>query len=136
MNNYENYERMQREDEMQQGGGFLLGLLAGAVIGTGLGLLFAPKAGADLRNDLSSSANDFAETASRQYRKASAAATQYAEKGRDMYNTARQAVNRGMRQADRYASEAADEAMDSAAGFTSGMNSGNSGMGAPEGSRS
>ena len=43
------YDRFEREDG---GGSFLMGLLAGTVLGAGLGMLFAPKAGTELRNQL------------------------------------------------------------------------------------
>ncbi len=45
------YDRIEREDG---GGSFLMGLLAGTVLGAGLGMLFAPKAGADTRRQLPS----------------------------------------------------------------------------------
>ena len=47
------YDRFEREEGS---GAFLMGLLAGTVLGAGLGMLFAPKAGADLRNQLSEQA--------------------------------------------------------------------------------
>ena len=46
------YDRFEREDG---GGSFLMGLLAGTVLGAGLGMLFAPKAGSELRNQLTES---------------------------------------------------------------------------------
>ena len=45
------YDRLEREDG---GSSFLMGLLAGTVLGAGLGMLFAPKAGSELRNQLPS----------------------------------------------------------------------------------
>jgi gas vesicle protein len=45
------YDRFEREEN---GGSFLMGLLAGTVLGAGLGMLFAPKAGSELRSQLSS----------------------------------------------------------------------------------
>ena len=47
------YDRLEREEG---GGSFLMGLLAGTVLGAGLGMLFAPKAGSELRSQLSESA--------------------------------------------------------------------------------
>ena len=47
------YDRLEREDG---GGSFLMGLLAGTVLGAGLGMLFAPRAGSELRNQLSDQA--------------------------------------------------------------------------------
>ena len=40
------------------GGGFLLGLIAGAAVGGGLALLFAPRQGADMRHGLAASAQE------------------------------------------------------------------------------
>ncbi|MEO7273824.1 MAG: YtxH domain-containing protein, partial [Vicinamibacterales bacterium] len=54
------YDRLEREDG---GGSFLMGLLAGTVLGAGLGMLFAPKAGAELRNQLNEQAGKLRSTA-------------------------------------------------------------------------
>ena len=53
-------DRLEREDG---GGSFLMGLLAGTVLGAGLGMLFAPKAGAELRNQLNEQAGKLRSTA-------------------------------------------------------------------------
>lgn len=94
------------------GGGFVVGLLAGAAIGAGIGMLLAPKSGAELREQLSGRANDLAEKASQQYRRASGVANDLAERGREMYGTARDAVNRGTKEAQRYVRETADSISD------------------------
>ncbi len=49
---------------------FLLGLLAGGLIGTALGLLLAPKRGAELRSDLSASAGRWQRAAVSRYQQA------------------------------------------------------------------
>ena len=54
------YDRTEREDG---GGSFLMGLLAGTVLGAGLGMLFAPKAGAEVRKQLSEQATRLRSTA-------------------------------------------------------------------------
>ena len=54
------YDRLEREEG---GGSFLMGLLAGTVLGAGLGMLFAPKAGSELRSQLSESATKLRSTA-------------------------------------------------------------------------
>ncbi len=42
--------------ERENGAGFILGVISGAVIGAGVALLFAPKAGRVLRDDIAASA--------------------------------------------------------------------------------
>ena len=49
-------------------GGFLLGALAGALVGAGVALLLAPKSGAAIRGDISSGFNTAREVAARRYR--------------------------------------------------------------------
>ena len=63
------YDRF--DNEGGGGGSFVMGLLTGTVLGAGLGMLFAPKAGSELRGQLSEQAGQLANTASEQYRKAS-----------------------------------------------------------------
>src|SRR5690606_34256215 len=46
-----------RFDDEASGGGFMLGLMAGAVLGVGLGMLLAPKKGAALRGQLGDQAS-------------------------------------------------------------------------------
>jgi gas vesicle protein len=45
------------------GGIFVIGLVAGTVLGAGLGMLFAPKSGSELRGQLSDQAGSLATTA-------------------------------------------------------------------------
>ena len=102
------------------GGSFVMGLLTGTVLGAGLGMLFAPKAGSELRGQLSEQAGNLAnsasegykkasEAASEGYKKASEAATEWAgkgrEAGRDIYDRTKDAVNRGTEEAQRYVRE-------------------------------
>jgi gas vesicle protein len=47
---------------------FLLGALAGALVGAGVALLMAPKSGAETRQDLSSGYNSMRDAAARRYR--------------------------------------------------------------------
>ena len=103
------------DDEHHQGGGsFVMGLLTGTVLGAGLGLLFAPKAGSELRNQLSDQAEQLANTASDGYRRASETAGEWAEKGREkgreVYDKAKDAVARGTDEAERYVRDAAGTA--------------------------
>jgi len=91
------YDRF--ENEGGGGGSFVMGLLTGTVLGAGLGMLFAPKAGSELRGQLSEQAGNIANTASEGYRKASETATEWADKARD-------AVSRGTDEAQRYVRDA------------------------------
>ena len=57
-----------RSNNKEGGGSFVMGLLTGAVLGVGLGMLFAPKAGSKLRNQLSEQAGALANQARECYR--------------------------------------------------------------------
>ena len=120
------------EQENRDGGSFVMGLLTGTVLGAGLGMLFAPKAGSELRGQLSEQAGNLANTASEGYRKASEVASvgyrkaseaasegykmanetanEWAgkgrEAGREMYDRTKGAVERGTEEAQRYVREA------------------------------
>src|SRR3954467_4640546 len=98
------YDRF--DNEGNGGGSFVMGLLTGTVLGAGLGMLFAPKAGSELRNQLSEQAGNFANTAQDGVRRAQESAGDWAERGRDMYDKARDAVSRGADEAQRYVRDA------------------------------
>ena len=80
------YDRFEREDG---GGAFLMGLLAGTVLGAGLGMLFAPKAGNELRNQLGESASRLRGASSDIYSQASEKVTNIVDRGREAYERAR-----------------------------------------------
>jgi gas vesicle protein len=105
------------------GGSFVMGLLTGTVLGAGLGMLFAPRAGSELRHQISEQAGNLANTASEGYRRASETAGTWAEKGRDATRTAydktREAVTRGVDEAERYVREATHAPMGGSMGSTS-----------------
>jgi len=56
------------DQEAMGSGTFLLGALAGALVGAGVALLMAPKSGAETRQDLSSGYNSVRDVAARRYR--------------------------------------------------------------------
>jgi len=97
------YDRF--DNEGGGGGSFVMGLLTGTVLGAGLGMLFAPKAGSELRNQISEQAGSLANTASEGYRRAQESAGEWAERGRDAYGKAREAVSKGADEAQRYVRE-------------------------------
>jgi gas vesicle protein len=96
----DSYDRYENEGN---GGGFMMGLLTGTVLGAGLGMLLAPKAGSELRGALGEQARNIGSMASEGYRKASESAGTWAEKGRDFADKARDAVSRGAEEARGFA---------------------------------
>ena len=80
------YDRFEREDG---GGSFLMGLLAGTVLGAGLGMLFAPKTGSEIRTQLGEQAGRLRSTANETYQQASEKVSQIVDRGREAYERAR-----------------------------------------------
>ena len=119
------YDRF--ENEGGGGGSFVMGLLTGTVLGAGLGMLFAPKSGSELRNQLSEQAGNLANTASQGYRRATEAAGDLADRGREMYDKARDAASRGVDEAQRYVRETTGSF--SGSGSTATTGTGGTGMG-------
>ena len=100
-------------EEESGGGGFLIGLLCGTALGAAVGLMFAPKAGSELRQTLYESTGDIRQKAYDAYGQATEQVNNYVAKGK-------QAVERGR--------EAFDSARQSATGQT-GTASGTSDFG-------
>src|SRR3989442_11781816 len=97
----DSYDRY--ETEGGGGTGFMMGLLTGTVLGAGLGMLLAPKAGAELRGQVAEQArnltnraadqyNTFSNLAADQYKKAGETASEWADKGREFVDRTREAV--------------------------------------------
>jgi gas vesicle protein len=110
------YDRFDN-NEGSGGGSFVMGLLTGTVLGAGLGMLFAPKAGSELRGQLTEQAGNIANQASEGYRRATENAGQWVEKGKDaagewtergkdIYGKAKDAVNKGAEEAQKYVRDA------------------------------
>ena len=93
---------------------FLIGLIAGAVLGAGLGMLFAPQAAVELRRRLADSAKSLGETASERYQQASArvgaAAKEATNKGRAIRDNLADSVVRGAQKVEQYATAAKTDA--------------------------
>ncbi len=62
-------------EESAGNGMFLLGALAGALVGAGVALLMAPKPGAQVRQDINQGFNTVKDAASRRYREVADKAT-------------------------------------------------------------
>jgi gas vesicle protein len=84
------YDRLEREEGV---GSFLMGLLAGTVLGAGLGMLFAPKAGSELRSQLTESAGQLRSKAGDFGQQASEKVSQIVDRGREAYDRARSSVS-------------------------------------------
>jgi len=99
--------RQSFEDNDYEGGSatgaFFTGLFAGAVIGAGLGLWFAPKTGAQMREQISDSARQFGERASK-------TVNDLADRGREVFDRAREVVNTAGEQFNQVASDASKSA--------------------------
>ena len=75
-------------EEEAGGGGFLIGLLCGTALGAAIGLMFAPKAGTEIRQRLYDSTGEIRKKAYETYDTAS-------EQVNNMVTKGRQAVDRG-----------------------------------------
>jgi gas vesicle protein len=104
-----------RGDRVRGPGGdtFVMGLLAGTVLGVGLGMLFAPKTGSEVRRHLAGRARAFRNQAQERFGKGSKRAPDWAEPTRSAVDerldrpkeasaTARLAVSRGIEDAEEY----------------------------------
>ncbi len=84
-------------DHQNSGVAFVRGVFTGAVIGAGLGLLFAPRAGSKLRRQIAHSATNVGKAVRKNYRQAShfvgATMDDLADQGRQMYDQARDVVS-------------------------------------------
>jgi gas vesicle protein len=94
-------------EEESRGGGFLIGLLCGTALGAAIALMFAPKAGSEIRQTLYDSTGDLRRKAYETYGQAS-------EQVNNMVTKGREAMDRGR--------EAFDSARQAAAGQTTGGN--------------
>jgi len=104
------YDRL--DNEGGGGGSFVMGLLTGTVLGAGLGMLFAPKAGSELRNQISEQAGNLATAASDQYQRATEAASSWADRGKEVYDKTRDVIAKGANEAQRYVKDATSAAVD------------------------
>jgi gas vesicle protein len=86
--------------------GFMMGLLCGAAMGAALGLLFAPKPGSELRNQLYDSTERFRRRASEVANDAYSQASGTVE---DLMDKGRTAVRRGRQKAEDTISSVAEQ---------------------------
>ena len=87
----------------------LIGFIAGAVLGAGLGMLLAPRGAVELRGRLAGSAKKLGKTVSGRHKEASArvgaAAKEYASKAQEIRDGLADTVVRSAERVERYATE-------------------------------
>jgi|SRR5687767_9204698 len=86
-------------EEEAGGGGFVLGLLCGTALGAAIGLMFAPRAGSEIRQTLYDSTGDIRRRAYDAYGQATdqvnnivSKGRQAVDKGREAFDSARQSA--------------------------------------------
>ncbi len=99
------HEEFEQPDTSNTTMAFFTGLCAGAVIGAGLGLLWAPRKGSELRRQVSDTANNLGQTVYK-------TADDFVERGRQWYGKARDAAQRVGDEAERAVNQAAQTAAD------------------------
>ena len=72
-------------------GGFMMGLLCGTAVGAAVALMFAPKTGSEMREQISSSTDRLKRQAADTYEQASSAASNWVARGRDAVDKGRKA---------------------------------------------
>jgi gas vesicle protein len=90
-------------DSASATGAFFTGLFAGAIIGAGLGLWFAPKTGAEMREQISDKARQFGDRASK-------TVNDLADRSRDVIDRAREVISTAGDQFSQVASDASKSA--------------------------
>jgi gas vesicle protein len=100
----------------RHGGSFLLGFIAGSVLGAGLALMFAPRTGLETRREVADRAQRLRKQAAQEYEAASERMSHLAERGREAYRSAadraRDLAERGRREAQDLADRGRKEAHD------------------------
>ena len=90
--------------------GFVMGLIAGGVVGAGLGMLFAPRAVLEVRKRAADSARNLGTAASDRYHQASTRVNEVVDaitkKGQGLRDDLSDAVVRGAQDVERYATDA------------------------------
>ena len=84
------------------------GLLAGAAVGVGLGMLLAPRRGSETRTLLRGHANRYKDGIAKGYKRASHSVNGWAERGQGVYKNTRDKVTQGAKETGRYVRDVAD----------------------------
>jgi len=98
-----------RDEHRGAGAGLVTGLLVGTVFGLGLGMLLAPRSGSQLRGQLREQAQGLRRRAVDQSHTAGEQASEWAARGRHLFDRGHEAVSRGVEEARRSVGATTDE---------------------------
>jgi gas vesicle protein len=96
-------DRMDRDESVSAGAGFVTGLIAGALVGAGLGLFFAPRRGSELRKQVADSATNVSQAVSK-------TVDEWSEQGRAFYDRVRDVASHAGEVVDRMSNTVAGAA--------------------------
>jgi gas vesicle protein len=114
------------DDRSAGGAGFIMGVMCGTAIGAALGLMFAPKAGSELRQQLSDSTEKLkqaaADTTDRLKRSATEAYQTASERVDDVVARGKEAVERGREEFQSARQQSLNQSSPAAGSSSSTMN--------------
>jgi gas vesicle protein len=87
------YEGETYIDSGSGGNEFMIGLLVGTAVGAAVGLLLAPKSGAELRHQIADYSEKFRRRAGETYERASETVNDLAQRGREAVERGREAMD-------------------------------------------
>src|SRR5262245_37804049 len=99
------------ESDRETGHPFARGLLTGAAVGAGVGLLFAPRSGAQARQEVGHQWSNVRASCATGYHRAKDTASDWAERGQHVYETIREKVVHGAHETREYLKEVSDAVM-------------------------
>ena len=86
---------------------FAMGVLAGAAVGVGLGMLVAPRKGSELRQQMGTQLTHMKSSCASGFSKAKVKASDWGHKSRDAYDSTRKVVVKSAHETQRYLSDVA-----------------------------
>lgn len=99
------------DDDHEAGHPFARGLLTGAAVGVGVGLLFAPRRGAEVRQEVGHQLANMKTSCATGYHRAKDTAGTLAERGRRAYGATREKVTHGAHETREYVRGVSDAVM-------------------------
>ena len=90
---------------------FAKGVLAGVAVGVGVGLLFAPRSGAQMRHEVGHQLSNMKTSCATGYRRVKGTAGDWAERGKRAYGATRDKVAHGAHETREYVKEVSQAVM-------------------------